>query len=219
MVIYRVGQSHIYIRCIHGIFGRQPTNYTVKYGVWCIHTVLANCTPKPWAYTHLQLKRSGGPCLKNHLHSFANSTPDRHLQRRRARAPLLDRAPEHFCRPPCSLGGTPRSFPTHSAAQPISAHTALCSLRHSCSLCSASYAPRGHPGPHHPTHRASHTRARPQAMHTCTRPQSVTSRRAGRVACTCGRPQGKGRQGWCGSGQRSWRGRDGMWDYWERGHM
>jgi hypothetical protein len=31
---YRVGQNHIYIRCIHGIFGREITKYTVNYGVY-----------------------------------------------------------------------------------------------------------------------------------------------------------------------------------------
>jgi len=30
----RVGQSHIYIRCIYGIFGREITKYTVIYGVY-----------------------------------------------------------------------------------------------------------------------------------------------------------------------------------------
>jgi hypothetical protein len=36
----------IYIRCIHGIFGREITNYTVIYGVYR-HMVLANpvCVP------------------------------------------------------------------------------------------------------------------------------------------------------------------------------
>ena len=29
----RVGQNHIYIRCIYGIFGREITKYTVIYGV------------------------------------------------------------------------------------------------------------------------------------------------------------------------------------------
>ena len=30
----RVGQNHIYIRCIYGIFGREITKYTVIYGVY-----------------------------------------------------------------------------------------------------------------------------------------------------------------------------------------
>ena len=33
-LIYRVGQDHIYIRCIYGIFGRDVTKYTVIYGVY-----------------------------------------------------------------------------------------------------------------------------------------------------------------------------------------
>ena len=32
----------IHIRCIYGIFGRKFTKYTVIYGVYIIHTVLAN---------------------------------------------------------------------------------------------------------------------------------------------------------------------------------
>jgi hypothetical protein len=43
----RVGQNHIYIRCIYGIFGREFTKYTVIYGVfirfwppiWYVHIV------------------------------------------------------------------------------------------------------------------------------------------------------------------------------------
>ena len=30
----RVGQNHIYTRCIYGIFGRAITRYTVMYGVY-----------------------------------------------------------------------------------------------------------------------------------------------------------------------------------------
>ena len=33
-IIARVGQNHIYIRCIHGIFGREITEFTVIYGVY-----------------------------------------------------------------------------------------------------------------------------------------------------------------------------------------
>jgi len=32
--VSRVGQNHIYIRCIYGIFGREITKYTVIYGVY-----------------------------------------------------------------------------------------------------------------------------------------------------------------------------------------
>jgi len=32
--MHRVGQTHIYIRCIYGIFGREFTKYTVIYGVY-----------------------------------------------------------------------------------------------------------------------------------------------------------------------------------------
>jgi len=32
--IVRVGQSHIYIRCIYNIFGREVTKYTVIYGAY-----------------------------------------------------------------------------------------------------------------------------------------------------------------------------------------
>jgi hypothetical protein len=32
--IFRVGQNHIYIVCIYGIFGREMTKYTVIYGVY-----------------------------------------------------------------------------------------------------------------------------------------------------------------------------------------
>ena len=32
--ICRVGQNHIYIRCVYGIFGREFTIYTVIYGVY-----------------------------------------------------------------------------------------------------------------------------------------------------------------------------------------
>jgi hypothetical protein len=31
---FRVGQNHIYIRCINGIFDREITKHTVKYGVY-----------------------------------------------------------------------------------------------------------------------------------------------------------------------------------------
>jgi hypothetical protein len=31
--VVRVGQNHIYIRCINGTFGRETTKYTVVYGV------------------------------------------------------------------------------------------------------------------------------------------------------------------------------------------
>ena len=30
----RVGQNHIYIWCVYGIFGRKNTKYTVIYGVY-----------------------------------------------------------------------------------------------------------------------------------------------------------------------------------------
>jgi hypothetical protein len=45
LVMYRVGQNHIYIyihifiQCIYGIFGREITKYTVIYGVY-----IYNCT-------------------------------------------------------------------------------------------------------------------------------------------------------------------------------
>ena len=32
--ISRVGQIHIYILCIYGIFGREITKYTVIYGIY-----------------------------------------------------------------------------------------------------------------------------------------------------------------------------------------
>ena len=32
--IFRVGQNHIYIRYVYGIFGREITIYTVIYGVY-----------------------------------------------------------------------------------------------------------------------------------------------------------------------------------------
>jgi len=32
--MYRVGQNHIYIRCVYGNFGREITKYTVIYGVY-----------------------------------------------------------------------------------------------------------------------------------------------------------------------------------------
>jgi hypothetical protein len=32
--ISRVGQNHIYIQCVYGIFGREFTIYTVIYGVY-----------------------------------------------------------------------------------------------------------------------------------------------------------------------------------------
>ena len=35
--ICRVGQNHIYIRCVYGIIGRGITNYTVIYHIRCIH--------------------------------------------------------------------------------------------------------------------------------------------------------------------------------------
>jgi len=33
----RVGQDHIYTRCIYGMFGREITKYTVIYGAYNIH--------------------------------------------------------------------------------------------------------------------------------------------------------------------------------------
>ena len=30
----RVGQNHIYIRCVYGVFGRELTKCTVTYGVY-----------------------------------------------------------------------------------------------------------------------------------------------------------------------------------------
>ena len=41
-VMTRVGQNHIYIRCIYGDFGRGITKYTVVYGVYIQYKVLAN---------------------------------------------------------------------------------------------------------------------------------------------------------------------------------
>jgi len=35
----RVGQNHIYIQCMYGIFGRETTKYRVIYGIRCIYTV------------------------------------------------------------------------------------------------------------------------------------------------------------------------------------
>jgi hypothetical protein len=32
--VCRVGQNHIYIRCIYGILGREIKKYTVIYGVY-----------------------------------------------------------------------------------------------------------------------------------------------------------------------------------------
>jgi len=32
--MFRIGQNHIYIRFIYGIFGRESTKYTVIYGVY-----------------------------------------------------------------------------------------------------------------------------------------------------------------------------------------
>ena len=39
-IMYRVGQNHIYIRCIYGIFSREIANHTVY--IRCKYTVLAN---------------------------------------------------------------------------------------------------------------------------------------------------------------------------------
>jgi hypothetical protein len=33
-MIHRVGQNHIYIRCIYGNLGREITKYTVIYGAY-----------------------------------------------------------------------------------------------------------------------------------------------------------------------------------------
>jgi hypothetical protein len=33
-IMIRVGQNHIYLRCVYGIFGSETTKYTVIYGVY-----------------------------------------------------------------------------------------------------------------------------------------------------------------------------------------
>jgi len=51
--ICRVGQSHIYIRCMYGFYlGRDSTSYTVIH-TWGICTVMANSRHSPaQVYTH-----------------------------------------------------------------------------------------------------------------------------------------------------------------------
>ena len=34
VILDRVGQDHIYVRCTHGIFGREITKFTVIYGAY-----------------------------------------------------------------------------------------------------------------------------------------------------------------------------------------
>ena len=57
--IYRVGQNHIYIQCVYGIFGRGITIYTVIYGVYIRYwptlykyKVLVNPTDVPFLWWH-----------------------------------------------------------------------------------------------------------------------------------------------------------------------
>ena len=47
ILLRRVGQNHIYLRCICGIFGREITKFTVIYHIRCIYTVLANSSVTP----------------------------------------------------------------------------------------------------------------------------------------------------------------------------
>jgi len=45
--VCRVGQNHIYIRCVYGIFGREFTIYTVIYGVYIYNS------GQPYTYVRL----------------------------------------------------------------------------------------------------------------------------------------------------------------------
>jgi len=49
LIIPRVGQNHIYIRCVYGLFGREFTIYTVIYGVYIRFwpTLIIPCPPPP----------------------------------------------------------------------------------------------------------------------------------------------------------------------------